>query len=150
MKHNWQLECTIDEFVDMVIEDNPKVKHLVSVLMKLEDPLHDMGDISADEYGPLVTVLENEIHSIILSYRDNYKLYNLMNPHMRSICKRSASYLAPRLSITEISARQLKNTAHSHVYYMLSTAYKYLLFRDDHEIPIWIRKDIKKYFKEKQ
>ena len=152
MKHNWQLECTIDEFVDMVIEEHPELKHLASIIVKCEQShfQYENSCFSDDEYSAMIRISENEIEHIIHMYSDDYKLYNLMNPHLRRIYKRSASYLAPRLGITEVSARQLKNTARSNVYHMLSTACEYLLFRTGREIPTWlnINKDIKKYFKE--
>lgn len=150
MKHDWKLECTIDEFVDMVIGDNPSVKHLASMLVKLEDPWHDMGDVSADECAATVKVLESEIHSIFRRYQDSYKLGTLMNPHLRAIRNRQAKWLAAKFNITEVSARQLKNIARSKVWNMLSAAEEYLLVRAGSVIPDWspVYKDIKKYFKE--
>lgn len=154
MKHNWKLECTIDAFVDMVIEDNPKVKHLASIIGKCESRFfkYENNCFSEDEYSAMLPVLENEIHSIIREYQYSYKLTTLMNPHLLAIWKRSAKWLAPRLGITETSAQQLKNTAQSKVWSILSAAQEYLLARFGREIPSWsnTNKDIKKYFKENE
>lgn len=152
MKHDWKLECTIDEFVDMVIEDNPKVKYLASIITKCEKSFfkYENDCFSEDEYSAMLPVLESEIHSIVREYQDSYKLVTLMNPHLRAIWKRSAKWLAAKLNITEASAQQLKNTAWSKVWSMLSAAEEYLLARFGREIPSWsnTHKYIKKYFKE--
>lgn len=152
MKHNWKLECTIDAFVDMVIEDNPKVKHLASIITKCEKSFfkYENDCFSEDEYSAMLPVLESEIHSIIREYQYSYKLTNLMNPHLRAIWKRSAKWLAPRLGITETSAQQLKNTAQSKVWSMLRTAEEYLLIKAGREVPSWsaVYKDMKKYFED--
>lgn len=152
MKHDWKLECTIDEFVDMVIEDNPSVKHLASIIGKCESHFfqYENDCFSDAEYSAMLPVLESEIHSIIRGYQHSHKLVSLMNPHLRAIWKRPAKWLATKLNITEASAQQLKNTAWSKVWSMLSAAEHHLLARFGREIPSWspINKDIKKYFKE--
>jgi hypothetical protein len=152
MKHDWKLECTIDAFVDMVIEENPKIKHLASIIVKCEDRLfkYENNCFSGDEYSAMLPILEREIYNTVRNYQYSYKLTSLMNPHLRAIFKRKASWLAPRLHITEASARQLKNTALSKVWDILNVAYKYILLRAGRKYPSWenIDKDIKKYFKE--
>jgi hypothetical protein len=152
MEHDWKLECTIDEFVDMVIEDNPQVKHLASIIGKCERRFfkYENNCFSEDEYSAMLPVLESEIHNIIREYQYSHKLTTLMNPHLRAIWKRPAKWLAAKLNITEAYAQQLKNTAWSKVWSMLSAAEEYLLARFGREIPSWssANKDIKKYFKE--
>lgn len=152
MKHNWKLECTIDAFVNMITEDNPKVKHLANIIVKCESSFfkYENDCFSEDEYSAMLPVLESEIHSIIRGYQYSHKLTNLMNPHLLTIWKRSAKWLAPRLGITETSAQQLKNTAQSKVWSMLNAAQEYLLIKAGREIPSWspVYKDMKKYFKE--
>ena len=152
MTHNWKLNCTIDDFIDMVIKEHPEIQHLASIIGKCENRLfqYENNCFSEDEYSAMLPVLKSEIHRVFHSYIDSYQLAQLMNPHLRAIWKRQPAWLAPRLGITEVSARQLKNIARSNMWSALNAAQEYLFTRFGREIPSWstVHKDVKKYYRE--